>query len=251
MSFNIKSEELIDYTLALQKVSSVALPFAVQNAFNDVVKNVKEKTLEQSTSEMFDVQKKNFFKANSGYEAHKPKDFNYNLNKLKAGAGIIKSNKPNEKATEQLESHESNQTIDRSINPLGNRPQTTRVIDILSKKPEIIVYSESNPDSNYHYIRGAARARKRNASLVITNSKGVGHVYEVRKFKSRKPTKKDPRNSIIKLKTLATYHHDGTVQIRRRSMFMPNALNRSANAILKDSFIKNANIQINKIWQKK
>jgi hypothetical protein len=251
MSFNIKSEELIDYTLALQKISTVALPFAVQNSFNDVVKDVKKKTLEQSTGEMFDVQKKNFFKANSGYEAHSPKDFNYNINKLKAGAGIIKSNKPNEKATEQLESHESNKTIKRSINPLGNRPQTTRVIDILSKKPEVVEYSESNPNSNYTYIRGAARASKRNASLVITNANGVGHVYEVRKFNKRKPTKKDNRSAIIKLKTLATYHKDGTVQIRKRSLFMNNALMKSIDSTLINSFISNAEKQINKAWQKK
>jgi hypothetical protein len=69
--FDIKSKELVDFTLKLQKINDVALPFAVQNTLNEIVRNVKIRTLPDTTEEVFDVKRRTFFTANSAYKSYK------------------------------------------------------------------------------------------------------------------------------------------------------------------------------------
>jgi hypothetical protein len=248
--FSITSTDLIDYTLALQKLNDVALPFAVQETLNEVAKDVKKRTLIQSVNEEFEVDRKSFFTANSGYKPYKAKQAGYDINKMKAEVGMIKGTNPNEKATEQIGHQETRQPIKRGINPLGNKPQTKNVIDILSKKPEFVTYDKNDDRSPFNYIKGAARAKKRNASLVITNPKGTGQVFQVKKFDTRKPTKKNPNKLKIKLKNIASYHKGGDVKLRRKAPFLSNATEKSATETMENAFIKAAEKQISRIWKK-
>jgi len=247
--FSITSNELIDYTLKLQKINDVSLPFAVQNALNEVAKDVKKRTLAETTNKMFNVKRKNFFKSNSAFKMYKPKQFGYKISKMHADVGITKGKNPNETATEQVVHQQTAKPIKRGINPLGNKPQTKNIINILSKKPEFVeAYGTNN--SAFHYIRAASRAKRRSTALVITNSKGTGSVHQVKSFRKRKPTKRNPQKSIIKLKNIASYNKGGHVKLKKKAPFLNNAAILSTKEKLNDEFIKAAEKQISKFWKK-
>jgi hypothetical protein len=251
--FSIKSDKLIDYTLSLQKINDVALPFALQNALNGVAKDVKKRTLMDSVNKEFNVKKKGFFTANSAYKPYKAKSVNYNINKLKSEIGITKGRKANERATEQIGHQETGTAIKRGINPLGDKPQTKKIIDILSHKPEVITYSNYDDanDNAFKYIRSASRAKKRNAGLLIkSQSMGTGTVYQVRQFKKRKPTPNNPKKAIIKLKQIASYHSGGTVKLKKQRPFLSNAAIKSTKEVLNSEFIKEAEKQIERAWKR-
>lgn len=238
--FSIKSDELINFTLSLQKINDIALPLAVQNTLNAVAKNVKTKTLDKLTNKYFDIKKKNFFKANSGYKPYKAKQFNYNVNRLKAEVGITKGKRPNEKATEQVGSQQTATSIKRSINPLGTKPQTKAVIDILSKKPE--VYEQGSDFDAGDYLLKVARAKKRNAPFLFKNS-NRGSVGIVKTFKRIKSGKEKGRLKIV-IKPIASYIEGGRVKLKTKKPFLNDAVLASAKELMNKEFIKQADIQI-------
>lgn len=248
--FSIKSNELIDFTLRLQKINSVALPFAMQNALNAVARDVKKRTLDISVNKEFNVKRKTFFRANSAFKPYKAKQFNYNINRLRSEVGITKGKKPNDKATEQVGHQQTAKSIKRGINPLGDKPQTKKVIDILNKKPEFVEYNDNDEQRVFKYIRGASRAKRRNAALVITSSKGTGSVHQVKAFRKRKPTKNNPNKSIIKLKNIASYHKGGKIKLKKKAPFLNNAALKSTKETLNKEFIKAAEKQIERVLKK-
>jgi len=251
MSFSIKSEGLIEYTLALQKINDISLPIAVQEALNEVAKDVKKRTLMKSANQEFDIDKKTFFTANSGYKPYKAKQFNYNINKMHADVGMLKGTKANEKATEQIGNQQTATPIQRGVNPLGNKPQTKAVIDVLSKKPEIMTWNESDREKTvYNYIRGAVRAKQRGAALVIKKTGATGKVMRIKKFEKRKPTSDNPKKSTIEMDNIASYHKGGSVKLRKPRPFLNNAATTSTDEMLEKAFIKAAEKQISKFWKK-
>jgi hypothetical protein len=244
-SFNIKSDKLIDYTLALQRINAVALPIALQNTLNATVRHIKKKTLLQSANKHFDVKKPGFFKANSGYKTYNSKKFNYNINRLKAEVGMKKSSKPHDKATEQIAHQETGEKIKRSINPLGDRPKSKKIVDILKKKPEVYDSSQSYSEGNSNaYIRRAQKAYRNKSGFLVKNARGRGAVNKVVSIKKRKPTKNDPRKMIIKTKTIASYLQDGYVKLTKRSLFLQDAAQMSRTSIMESTFIKEARKQV-------
>lgn len=250
--FSITSNELIDYTISMQKINAVALPIAMQEALNGVAKHTKKVTLDQSVNKEFDIKKKSFFKSNSAFKLRNAKESNYNINKMYSEVGITKGKKANEKATEQVGSQQTATPIKRSINPLGNKPQTKKVIDILSKKPEFVSFEKGDNESINRYIRGAHRAKRRGAPLVVmSGSRGTGAVNRVKTLRKRKPTKANPKRFIIKLENIASYHKGGTVKLRKKAPFLNNAAISSTKEKLNDEFIRAAERQVELAWKRR
>lgn len=248
--FYVKNDQLLNYTLSLQRINDVALPFAVQNTLNAVARDTKKRTLKKSTEEQFDVKKKTFFTANSAFKTHKAKEFNYNINRLKAEVGITKGKKANEKATEQVGMQQTASPIKRSINPLGNKPQTKTTIDILSKKPEVYDSSQPYPEGNsVAYIRRAQRAHRNRSGFLVKNGRR-GAVNRVRSIKRRKPTKRDPRRMLINLEPIASYQESGIVDLRLKRPFLDNAVIQSSHDIMERTFIKEAEKQIERVTKR-
>lgn len=249
-NFYVKSEQLLNYTLALQKINSVALPFAVQNTLNKVAADVKKRTLKKSTEQQFDIKKKTFFSANSAYKGHKAKEFNYNIDRLKAEVGITKGRKAKEKATEQVGHQQTSTPIKRSVNPLGTKPQTKETINILSKKPEVYDSSQSYSEGNsVAYTRRAQRAYRNKSGFLIKNG-NRGAVNKVVSIRSRKPTKKDTRKMIINLKPIASYIEKGHVNLKKSRPFLNNAVTKSASDIIQSTFVKEAKIQFERAMKR-
>jgi len=248
--FYVKSEQLLNYTLALQKINDIALPIAVQNSLNAVARDIKKRTLKKITEQQFDINKKTFFQANSGYKTNGAKDFNYNVNKLKAEIGITKGRKSKETATEQVGNQQTATPIKRSINPLGTKPQTKANIDILSQKPEVYDSSQSYSEGNSNaYIRKAQKAYRNKSGLLIKNGKR-GALNKVMSIKSRKPTKKDPRKMLVNVKPIASYIKDGHVKLKKRRAFLNDAAAMSMNDVVGKEFIKEARKQIDRAMRK-
>jgi hypothetical protein len=241
-TFDIRSKELIDLTLLLQQINDVALPFAMQNTLNDVARDVKIKTLLKSANKHFNVRRASFFRANSGYKAYKAKEFGYNINKLKAEVGIIAANKPHDKATEQVGHQETAKPIKRSINPLGEKPQTQDVIDILNKKPEIY---DSSKDGNSTFLVSIRRAKLRNTGIIFAKY-GRGTVRRVDYIKRRKPTKSHPYKYSIQTTPIASYIHSGFVSLTKERPFLTNAVALSMENV-QSIFEKNAKKQFERL----
>ena len=247
--FFVNTEELVNYTLALQKINDVALPFAVQNTLNRVAMDVKKRTLKISTQKEFDVKKKTFFTANSGYKSHKAKEFGYNINKLKAEVGITKGRNPNDTATEQVGNQQTATDIKRSINPLGNKPKRKDVIDILSKKPEIY-QNQGSFDAGKYYL-AVASAKKRGAPLLRKNTSGDrGSLGIVKSFKRIKKGKKAGRLQ-VNIKPIASYISKGYVRLKHTHPFLNNAVIQSSKERMEDVFIKEAQKQIERAISKR
>jgi hypothetical protein len=266
-AFDIKDNELIYYTLSLQKINDVALPIAVQNTLNAMTRDVKTKTLMQSVNKEFDVKKPNFFKANSGYTREKAKDSGYNINKMKSEVGITKGKQANEKATEQLPHQQTGKDIDRSINPLTGlttnvaefengkfdtssskrMPKTLpkSLVDVLSKKPEI--YDSSGFEFS-KYVRKVGRAKRRGAAF-ISKAGGRGGVYRVKSMKRFKSGKKKGRIN-FKMDNIASYERGGKVKLRKLHPFLGNAAIATANKELFREFKKQAQYQIDRAFKR-
>lgn len=250
MYLNIKSDKLVDITLGLQRINDVALPFAVQNTLNAVARDIKKRTLISTTQSMFDIQKRTFFKANSGYKQHKAKEFGYNINRMVATAGITKSSKPNEKATEQVAHQQTGQNIDRQINPLNNKPLRKNVIDILQKKPEVYDSSKTYPEGNsIAYIRKAQRAHRTNRGLLVKNGSGRGALNRVKSIK-KVTSKKNPYKMQINTVAIASFIQGGKVKLTDKHPFMLVAAEKSMSSMMNNEFIKQAKYQFSRAMKK-
>ena len=243
MNFDIKYKDVLDYALAMQDINDIALPIATQYTLNDVVEDVKRNTLDITTNKMFDIKRKTFFRANSGFKKHNAKEFGYNINKLSAEVGITKSTKPHDKATEQVGNQQTAKNIDRSINPLGTKPLTKSVINLLEQKP--LIYDSS---INYRattkrtvYLSRIFQANSENRGLIMSNGKR-GTLYQIKSIKERNPTKRNPNQYKITKKPIASYIKDGQVKLKKKNSFLLDAMEMSANNVQK-FFIKNAQIQ--------
>lgn len=244
-AFYIKTDELVNLTLALQEINDVALPFAVQNTLNKIARDVKINTLHDSTNKYFDIKKKSFFKANSGFKSHKAKEVNYNINRLKAEVGIIAARKPFDKATGQVGHQETAKPIDREINPLGTRPKSKGIIDLLSKKPEVYEAGDSEK-----FIQVIGRA-KRKGSGVIFKKRNRGALRKINTFKRRKPTKRNPFRYTIKTTPIASYIKGGEVKLTKRRPFLTEAVKKSMGKNLDKIFKEQAEDQIKRALQRK
>ncbi len=245
---DIKSDELINHTLKLQKINDVALPIAVQNSLNKVVREVKFTYLKQTTNSMFNIKKRTFFSANSRFNMYKAKQFGYNINNLVAFVGIIKGKKPNEKATEQVGAQQTADNVDRSINPLGTKPIRKPVIDVLSKKPEIYSFSEHGGFKPEVYFRKAGRAKRRNAPFIVANS-GRGRVNMIKSMKRFKSGKRKGKLN-IKMIPIASYIKDGEIKLKIRKPFLDAATKKGMDLILTKEYLRQADIQFKRIMKK-
>jgi hypothetical protein len=245
-AFYIKTDELVNLSLALQRINDVALPFAVQNTLNIMVKIVKKDVLIETTNDEFDVKRRTFFTANSAYKTYKAKDFGYNISRLKAEVGMVEARKPHDKATEQIGHQETATPIDRSINPLGTKPKSKAVIDLLSKKPE--VYEKGN---NTEYLRTIARAYKRKAGVIFSDGK-KGTLRKINKFQRRKkPTKRNPYRYVISTKPVASYIKQGKVKLTKKRPFLTLAVNRTLSKHVGPIFKNQAEDQIKRAMARK
>lgn len=243
MSFSIKSDQLIDLTLSLQRINDIALPFAVQGALNAAARDVKKRTLAIVTNKMFDVKKRTFFKANSAFKSFKARDVGYNINRLKAEVGITKGTRPKEKATEQVGSQQTAKNIKRSVNPLGTKPITKSIIDILSKKPIIYDYTKEGGFKPEKFFRAMGRAKQKGAPFLRMNSsKGRGTLHKVKSMRRFKAGKRKGRIKYV-LQPIASYIRGGEVKLKKRKPFLNKASEKSMNDVLEKAFIKEAKIQ--------
>jgi hypothetical protein len=241
--FDIKSEGMIDLALLLQQINDVALPFAMQNTLNDVARDVKMKTLLKSANAEFSVRRPTFFRANSGYKSHKAKEFGYNINRLRAEVGMTEAKKPFDKATSQVGNQETATPIKRSINPLGEKPQTSGNIDVLSKKPEI--YDSSTGNGEHAYLRAIQRAQSRGAGVIFAKGER-GTLRKVNYMKKRKPTKSNPLKYSIETTPIASYLKGGFVKLAVKRPFLTNAVAMSMTDV-QAIFEKNATKQFERL----
>lgn len=244
---DIKSDNLIDYTLKLQKINDVALPIAAQNTLNAVVVGVKFKYLDETTNKMFNIKKRTFFKSNSKFTKNIAKQFGYNINKLNAQVGIVKSAKQHEKTTEQVPHQQTATNIKRSINPLKKKPGKT-IIDVLSKKPEFYSPSDAGGFNAASYYKKAGRAKKRNAPFIVAN-RGRGRVNMIKSMNRFKSGKRKGRLN-LKMIPIASYIKDGDVKLTKKKPFLNRATKIAMNNMLEKEFIKEADKQFKRVMKK-
>ena len=251
MSFNIKADSIIDFTLGLQRINDIALSVAVQNTLNSVVRDTKKRTLNISTNKEFDVKKKSFFKANSGFKTYNAKQHGYKINNLVAYVGVTKGKNSKETATEQVGNQQTAKRIKRSVNPLGEKPKSKSVIDVLSKKPVVYDSSKSYPEGNsIAYIRKSQKALRNKRGLLVTNG-NMGALNKVRSIKKLKKPNKDGRKMLINLKPIASYIKSGHVKLKTRRPFLNNAVIQSSKELMEQVFVKEAEKQFEKALKRR
>jgi hypothetical protein len=157
--------------------------------------------------------------------------------------GITQARKPHDKATKQIGHQQTATNIDRSINPLGEKPLTKKNIDILSKKPEI--YEKGEGD----YIKKITRAQATNSAVIFAKGRR-GAVRRVDKLKQRKPTKKNRLKYTIKTAPIASYIKGGEVKLTKKRPFFNEAVLKAMKDV-NDIFIKKAEWQIKRVQAKK
>jgi len=227
-----KSDKLIDYSHKLSKIHKSALPNAVRFTLTDAAKDVYFNTLQKHAYKEFDVKKASFFKTFSKY---KPAE-GWNINNMKATAGMVKGNKPKSVASTEIAKQQYAGTIpnksyiasDSQRNSKGLlKPSYIRAISV---KP--IVFSGSN------YYKKAIEAKTQNKPLLIKrNNKGV-----LVKVKRINKGGKEP----IKTEILANYESNRSIKLKDVHPFVNNAALESGRKI-NSFYIKNAEKQIKRI----
>lgn len=112
MIFNINTAAIFRFTARLDRINRSALPVAVRSALNDVVFDVKTRTMPLSANKEFTQRTKNFFTANSKFE----KATGFDIKTMKASVGFYEnrlSNKGTNYAVRDLEEQESGGEIDK------------------------------------------------------------------------------------------------------------------------------------------
>lgn len=87
LKLNINTGALVKFTNELEKINKSALPVAIRSTLNDAVFDIKTRTMPQSAASEFTQRRKNFFTANSKFEAAK----GLSINSMKAAVGFYEN----------------------------------------------------------------------------------------------------------------------------------------------------------------
>jgi hypothetical protein len=85
MRLNINSNELVKFTVTLERLRKSALPSAIRGTLNDAAYDVKQKTMPAQARAEFVNRSPNFFKANSGVLMAK----GFDVNTMKSTVGFM------------------------------------------------------------------------------------------------------------------------------------------------------------------
>lgn len=119
MKLNINTNEVVKFTVKLEKLRKSALPNAIRGTLNDAVFDVKTKTMPVQAHADFINRSPNFFKANSRFE----KAVGFDVNTMKAVVGFIDNRLRGENnfSVQDLEQQEHSGTIKgKSFIPLDS-----------------------------------------------------------------------------------------------------------------------------------
>lgn len=111
MYFNINTNSSVVFTNKLEKLHRSALPVAVRGTLNDMVFDVKTKTMPASSFAEFEHREKNFFKANSKFAQAQ----GFNIKSMEASVGFYENKLKNQStnfAVKDLEQQESGGNIE-------------------------------------------------------------------------------------------------------------------------------------------
>lgn len=84
---NINTDEVVKYTLKLEKLTKSALPVAIRGSLNDAAFDVKLNTMPAKAESVFINRTKNFFRANSKVESAT----GFNINTMKSEVGFYEN----------------------------------------------------------------------------------------------------------------------------------------------------------------
>lgn len=111
MVLNINNNEVVKFTVILEKLRTSALPSAIRGTLNDAAFDVKQKTMPVQARAEFINRSPNFFKANSKVDMAA----GFNVNSMKATVGFFSNNLKgqNNFAVKDLEDQEYSGSIDK------------------------------------------------------------------------------------------------------------------------------------------
>lgn len=244
MQLDINMDAAVAHTARLERMPRSALPIAVRNTLNNVVFDIKQRTMPARADAEFINRRANFFKANSRVEMAK----GFDIGSMNATVGFRPLGGTN-RAVDDLEQQEHGGDIGgRSFIPLKtarsgnswakNVRRNLRISDIANR---IVDAEDSKGDSRKErFIRAAIHAGRGGFVLGnYENGQGNRILYHVRSITRVKG------NMVPKL--VAIYAVQAGRKVRPKAThFMETATLQSAKK-LESYYIENAEKQISKM----
>lgn len=225
-SLNVNTDDAVELSRRLTKIHKSALPVVVRQTLDSVAFQTKQKDLLVSAKANFIERDSRFFKAFSKVEKAK----GFNVNKMVATVGMIKTNKD---ATQNMSTQEWGGMIDRSLVPLdsarlsGNQSKKVKSKNRLGKLGSI---PKGGRITSRKAIAGAAR-RAGKGNLIVTGIR-KRIVYRVARI-SRKS---------FKLEALYSFIEGRKIKVKPTGFVRKAAI--SASSSLPRNFVKFAKAKI-------
>lgn len=243
---NINTDAIVKFTATLEGLKKSALPNAVRGTLNNVVYDVKTKTMPGKSKSEFINRSPNFFKANSSFE----KASGWDINKMVSKVGFTsdKLQGGNNYAVKDLEQQEHGGTIKgRSFIPLeqarvgGNKSKLVRSNARLSKIKNIVNARNSRgKNQKEKFVRAAIEAGPN--GYVIAGKKSI--LFKVTAMRAKTDLKTKQSNFNFKATPLYKYKRNGSVKVKRTDFMSESALMSATK--LETFFIQEAQRQIAK-----
>lgn len=242
----IDADELIRYTVKLEKFNKSALPSAVRNTLNNAAFETKNEIPIQG-SKRFITRNKGFLRAFSTVD----KASGFNLNSMVATTGI--DAKKGERVAQGLVAQEFGGAVNTSrLVPHDDARTSKSHQKRLRKKNWLKKVNAHNAtpamrahkgSRNSKFVAAVMSTAKRGKKYMILESQGRGMLYEIKSLKSSRSTGK----LNFKLEKLFSLKRSSEANVSGKGFIM--ASKNNAMKKLPEFYKKNAEFQLNKHWR--
>jgi len=227
-----EGKNIVNFSHKLSKLHKSALPNTVRFTLTDLAKDVKTKTLLESSGEQFELRRPSFFKKFSRFNPAT----GFNINTMVSTVGMVKGSDSKSVASTQIgEQQTAGDVENKSYLPTPNMRTSKglkkkKYLDEIRKRP--IKTNGKNYVKNWNKAKNSGRTL-----LVVKNGRGVV-VMPTRKLKRKKNN--------LQTKLIATYEKNRSIDLKQKKPFLNNAMLKSGSK-LESIYIKNANRQIQRL----
>lgn len=240
MQLNINTNEVVKFTVKLERLRASALPNAIRGTLNDAAFDVKQKTMPVQAQAEFINRTPNFFKANSRVEMAT----GFSVNTMKATVGFFSNNLrgDNNYAVKDLEQQEYSGSIDKKsfipLDPARKSGHTSLVkpANRLTAIKNIVVAKNMGAGSKKQQFIKAIYKAGAGGYVLGSNIKGENTLWRVDSIDP------NPEAKRFSLTPLYDFRKARKVKVGEK-MFMRTASLNSANKLNK-FYIAQANFQI-------
>lgn len=228
MQINVNNNEVVKYTVKLEKLRKSALPNAIRGTLNDAAFDVKQKTMPVQAKADFINRSPNFFKANSRVE----KAVGFDVNSMRSTVGFIENTLRGENnfSVKDLEQQEHSGNIKgKSFIPLDSarqgsvHNQLVKPANRLSKiKNKIVVAMHGSGSKKQQFVKGIIKAGI-GGFVLGGNTKGQNTLWRVNSIGEGNRFGLTPLYDFRKSRSV---HVDETGFMRTASVNSANKLNK-------------------------